>query len=695
MVEKIKLNIKNKIAIITLYNPPLNALNQNLRKNILEKISYCQDKENVKIIFIKGNGKNFSVGADINEFNREFLSPSLSEVCNRIENSKKPVVAILQGYILGGGLELALSAHLRISFRNSFFGFPEVKIGLLPGAGGTQRLPRLIGIKNSLEMIIKGNLINEDIAYDYGLIEKNILNSESDFLNLMKPSVYKKFNFNITSEKKDLILNNKKNNDIIDFYKNNYEKRICNKKIINSIKKTITHDFEKGIKYERKAFLDLKNSEDSKALIHVFLSERRTKKIPEISSKSSSLYLFKKIGLIGSGKMGNGIAISCLKAGKKVFLIEKDKKKLLQGKKNIFLILENDLQKKRITKEQFKLYTNSLIISNNIECLVCVDIIIEAIFEDLNQKKLLFRKLDEKLPKRIFFGTNTSYLSVEELAYSTSRPEKFIGLHFFSPANKMKLIEIIITQKVSNKLVHSCFNFAKNLNKIPVRSSDHKGFIGNSILSCYSKLIFYLVEDGMSPYKIDKILKKFGYPIGFHQMIDLAGGEISWSNRKRNKKNISDKERYTEIPDILCELGRFGQKSGKGYYKYLNDKNIAIEDDELLKLIEEHRKNKKIDIKTFSEKEFLKRYIAAIVNQASNLLLNKVALRPSDIDIVSIYGYGFPKIYGGPMTYADNYGLSNILEDIKSFYKEDPYFWKPSSFLIDLVKMEKCFKNFN
>ena len=701
MCENVNITIKNNIAILSLNNPPLNSLNLSLRKEMIKKLSYCEKKNEVKVICLKGSGKNFSVGADIKEFSSSSIKPSLSEICNKIENSKKPIFAFLTGYVLGGGLEIAISAHYRIALKNAFFGFPEVNLGLLPGAGGTQRLPRLIGVKKAIKMMIEGKTISSEKALKLKLVDKIVLfESDNIFENL----------YLILKQEEELIKKNMKINsfafnnnrgyqEIINSMKQEIHKKSLKKKaqleIINCVNNMFSLDFKTCLYEERKAFSNLKRSKESKSLIYDFFSKRKSLKIPEIICKDSSKIIFKKIGILGAGIMGKGIAFSCLMAGLEVYLYDVDTNNLIKTQKKIFSMFEDKIIKNQITKKQKQDFLNSFKILYSSDDLSSVDLVIEAINEDLDLKKKIIFEMDNKLPKNIYFATNTSYLSIKELASVTAREDKFIGLHFFSPANIMKLVEVIVTKKVSNEYVHACFNFVRSLNKLPIRSLDSTGFIGNSILSNYSDLIFYLVEDGVSPYKIDEIFKNFGYPIGFHQMVDLAGGDVSWSNRKRKNKIRNKNARYVNIPDKLCELGRLGQKTGKGYYIYPNKNSVGIIDSEVLKIIENERIKKKIKQKNYSDEDILKRIIASIVNQASNLLMDKVALRPSDIDLVLVYGYGFPKIYCGPMKYADNYGLCKILSDIKEFSKENIHFWKPSKLLIDLVKDKKDFKYLN
>ncbi|MFL2801372.1 MAG: 3-hydroxyacyl-CoA dehydrogenase NAD-binding domain-containing protein [Paracoccaceae bacterium] len=697
MITKIDLEYHENIAIITICNPPVNALNIAVRKGLLDALKKAEKKINVRAIILKGSGKTFPAGADIKEFGLPPQSPDLPIINDYIENINKPVICVLHGNTLGGGLEIALACHYRIAHSKTKLGLPEVHLGLIPGAGGTQRLPRLIGISEAYKMMVNGLPINAVKALKLGLINKIIEEIDKDSIKFANNLIANNEKLERTKDKNKLINNLNKEQETISELKNHFDTKyrgqIAPQKIFNCLEKLLKSSFEEGQKFERNTFFELLKTDQSKSLIHAFFAERKSSKIPEIQSNEPRN--INTIGIVGGGTMGSRITIAALNAGIPVTMVERDKNSLEEGIKNVEKIYKRDIEKGRLSSSQVDEIFSRFTKTTDFEALSSVDMVIEAVFEDMTVKKQVFKILDKVIKKGGILASNTSYLDINQLAAMTSRPEDVIGLHFFSPANIMRLLEIVIPDKVSNDVVATGFYLAKKMKKIPVRAGICDGFIGNRILDKYSDCAFQMMEDGVTPYEIDKAIYDFGYPMGPFQMFDLAGGDIGWAKRKRQAKFRDSNSRYVNIPDKICEKGWFGQKSGRGFYRYDKGNTKGDKDPEVLEIIEREIQNKGIIKRKFTQEEIIRRYMAAMINESANVLYDKIALRPSDIDITKINGYGFPRYKGGPMKYADNYGLDNILNDLKAFGLEQSNFWKPSPLIIELVKKGNNFNSLN
>jgi len=699
MYESVSYTIDNSIGIIILQNPPVNALNHSVRKGIKKALSEAIKNNSVKAILITGSGNKFSAGADIKEFGNHSESPNLPEICNLIESSFKPVIAFLNGIAFGGGFEIVLAAHFRIAIQSAKISLPEIHLGLLPGSGGTQRMPRITGVEYALDMMLKGHPVPMENAYSVGLIDQIIddENSLQSSINYVKEVISNKYEIIRTSERSEGLKDENKNRNALEKNFNDLKKNakglFAPFKILECIEKSISVPFKDGLEFERETFKSCLNSPQSKGLIHAFFAERNSKKIPEVINTSPRN--LEKIAVIGGGTMGSGIAVAALDAGMEVLMIERDHEGLSKGRKNVEDVYNRHIKKGRISLETKDKVLERYFSSVDFNDISSADIVIEAVFEDMEVKKEVFKIIDQEARDGAVLASNTSYLNIDEIASSTSRPNDVLGLHFFSPANIMKLLEIVVPNRVSNDAVATGFALAVKMGKIPVRAGNSEGFIGNRILRTYSNAASYLMEDGASPYEIDTAVREFGYPIGPFQMFDLAGGDIGWANRKRQSKSRDSRERYVHIADRLCERGWFGQKTGRGFYIYKDGSRTGIEDQEVLKIIDEERSKKNIKPRKFNKEEIMRRYISAMVNEGSKVLQDKVALRPSDIDVTKLFGYAFPKYRGGPMKYADMYGINNILRDIQEFAEEDPFFWNPSDLLKDLVKHSKNFDNLN
>ena len=697
MTENIDLEYQENVAIISICNPPVNALSVEVRKGLLDALKEVEKKESIDAIILKGSGKTFPAGADIKEFGLPPQKPDLPTINDYIESISKPVICALHGNTLGGGLEIALACHYRIAHFKTKIGLPEVSLGLIPGAGGTQRLPRLIGIPESYKMMASGLPINADKALKLGLINKVIQDIDESSIQFTKNLIENNDNFIKTKDRNELINNANDAKKNITELKNNFKKQYRNQlapqKIGDCLEKLLQSSFEEGQNFERNTFFELLKTEQSKSLIHAFFAERTSSKIPEI--KSAQPRNLNTLGVVGGGTMGSGITIAALNARLPVTMVEKDKDSLDKGIKNVEKIYNRDIEKGRLTSSQVEEIFSRFTKTTDFEALSSVDMVIEAVYEEMNVKKQVFKILDKIIKKGGVLASNTSYLDINELALVTSRPQDIIGLHFFSPANVMKLLEIVVPDKVSIDVVATGFRLAKMIKKIPVRAGVCDGFIGNRILDKYGDCAFHMMEDGATPYEIDKAIYDFGYPMGPFQMFDLAGGDIGWAKRKRQSKLRDPQIRYVNIPDRLCEKGWFGQKTGRGFYRYDKGNRRGDEDSDVIDIIENERQKKGVAPLKFSQEEIIRRYLAAMINEAANVIHEKIALRPSDVDVVKLFGYGFPRHRGGPMKYADDYGLERILNDLNEFEKEDPIFWKPSQLIVDLVKRGDTFGSLN
>ena len=695
----VKHNILDDIAVIEISNPPVNAISGDVRNGLLRTIEELSSEKKVKAIVITAPDRTFLAGADIKEFGKNIDAPILSDICDKIENLDKIVVASLHGTPLGGGLEVAMSAHYRIAAPKTKVGLPEVLLGILPGAGGTQRLPRLCGVSMALEMMLTGRHVPVEEAFDNGIIDEIATNNKTveNGIAYAKKLIDKGFTVRPTSKITDKINNSKEVKETIEKVKANALKKYKNlfspHAIIKSVEEGLNLDFSEGIKNERNLFKECIESPQRKGLIHSFFAERAITKIPELKKgKPSEL---NKIGVIGGGTMGTGISMAAMNAGFEVIMIEQNQEAIKKALDKIDSTYERNVKLGRMTADQKDQIMELFRADTDMSVLQDRDLIIEAVFENMDIKKEVFIKLSELCNKKCILASNTSYLDVNEIAKVVDDPNRVIGLHFFSPANIMKLLEIVVADKTSDDTVATAFMLAKKMRKVPVRSGVCDGFIGNRILSKYLVGTYHMVEDGASPFHIDQVLREFGCAMGVFQVIDLAGGDIGWATRKRKAPFRHKDDRYVEIADRVCERGWFGQKTSKGYYLYGEGVEFLTPNPEIEIICNDERKRVGINPKTFSNEEILDRYIAAMVYEGTKILQEKIAIRPSDIDVVYTNGYGFPKWRGGPMKYADMIGLDKILSNIQKFSEEDKRFWSPPQLLIDLVSKGTNFDSLN
>ena len=676
-----KLDIFENVGVITLNSPPVNALSANVREGLDSGMKIAIENNDIEAIVIFCEGRTFIAGADISEFGKEPKGPSLFEVQDVMENSPKPIIAAIHGTALGGGLEVALTCHYRIAVKSAKCGLPEVNLGLLPGAGGTQRLPRLVGVEQALKMVTSGLHLPSEQCLKYGLIDRLVDDSE-----LLNESV--SFAKEIISENRPLkkvrdinekVEAAKGNDEIFKNFRKSIERRtrgfLAPEYNIQCIEAAVNKSFDEGIKVERDLFIKLISGNQSAAQRYFFFAQRQVAKIPDIP-KDTELLNIKKVGIIGAGTMGGGIAMNFANVGIPVTLVEQNQERLDRGIGIIRKNYENTASKGRITLEEVEKRMQCITGNISIDSLSDTDLIIEAVFENMDLKKEIFSKLDLIAKDNAILATNTSALDINEIAETTKRPENVIGLHFFSPANVMKLLEIVRGEKTSKQIIATSMALAKNIGKTAALVGVCPGFVGNRILAQRQREANKLILEGALPWEIDDALFDFGFPMGPFAMSDLAGLDIGW-----------DKEtsRGETIRDILCENERFGQKSGKGFYIYDDNRN-KLPDNDVEKIIQEFADSKQIKRREIQKEEILQRCLYPMVNEGFKILDEGMAIRASDIDIIWINGYGWPIYEGGPMFYGSLIGYDKILSWLQEMEKEHGSDFTPSPYLEKVVE---------
>ncbi len=683
-----------QIVIVTVSNPPVNALSHAVRSGLADAISKFEADDSAEIAVIVGEGRLFIGGADISEFGKPPKTPILNEVVNTIEACSKPVVSAIHGTALGGGLEVALGTHYRMALPGTKLGLPEVKLGIMPGAGGTQRTPRLLGVDAALAMITGGAPISAKDALDRGLIDHIGEGTDAREAGL----AYAK---TLLSEKAPARpisgMELAQDDGSIEGWREKLKKtsrgEVAPLAAVDAVEFSTKLGVLDGLKEERRIFMELMDTPQRAGLIHAFFSERAVAKLPEI--KGVAPRAFDHIGVVGGGTMGAGIATSALLCGLQVTLVERDQDSADRARATITKNLDAGVKRGKLTEaRRDAILAEALATVTDYAAFSDVDVAIEAVFESMAVKKDVFKQLDEVMKPGSVLATNTSYLDVNEIAASTSRPSDVIGLHFFSPAHIMKLLEVVVADKTSPDLVATAFALGKKMGKISVRAGVCDGFIGNRILAHYRTAIDHMVLDGASPYQIDKALTGFGMAMGPHQVSDLAGLDIGYMTRQRKLENAHPRDRYPHYADALYHKGWLGQKTGHGFYDYSEDRRGAP-DPEVEALIAKSREEAGITPRDFTDEEIVRRFTAAMVNESARVVEEGIAQRPLDVDVTFLYGYGYPRWRGGPMKNADIQGLENILSDIKEFAKEDDHFWVSAPLLERLVAEGRDFDSLN
>ena len=678
--EVTSLEIKDSVAVLTLNSPPVNALSANVREGLNNGVSAAIEDDSVKSIVIICEGRTFIAGADITEFGQAPKGPSLYDVQDMIENSPKPVIAAIHGTALGGGLEVALTCHYRIAVPSAKCGLPEVNLGLLPGAGGTQRLPRIVGAQKALVMMTSGEHVPASQCHDMGLVDEMAEEGalESDAI---------KFANQIVSEGKPLVkvrdadekIKSDRGNDALfaDFRKSILRKTrgfLAPEYNIQCIEAAVNLPFEEGMKVEQELFVKLMSGSQSAAQRYMFFAQRQVTKIPDIE-KETPLKEINSVGVIGAGTMGGGISMNFANAGIPVTIVEQSQERLDKGIGIIRKNYENTAAKGRISSEQVEERMALIDGQTSIDSLNSQDLIIEAVFENMDLKKDIFKQLDTICKEGAILASNTSALDVNEIADVTNRPEDVIGLHFFSPANVMKLLEIVRGDKTSKSVVASSLAVAKRIQKIAAVVGVCPGFVGNRILAQRQREANKLILEGALPWDIDDALFDFGFPMGPFAMSDLAGLDIGWNKETSNGETLRD---------VLCEAGRLGQKSGKGFYVYDENRNKSP-DPEVEALIRKFGEERQIQMRDISKEEILERCLYPMINEGFKILEEGMAIRASDIDIVWANGYGWPVYEGGPMFYGNLVGYDKVLSWLQNAEKELGPEFKPSAYLEKVV----------
>ncbi len=695
MSELVQLSKSDGIGVVTVDNPPVNALSQGVRQGLQDCVAKAMQDDEIKAVVLVGKGRLFLAGADIREFGKPAVPPHLHDVINAIEKCEKPVIAAVHGKALGGGLEVPLGSHYRVALASTELGFPEVKLGILPGAGGTQRAPRVIGVEAALNLIVNGDPIKAPKAKELGLIDEIV---EGDLLEGAVAFARKVADVRPiprTSERTDQIEKAKAQPQVFA----DFEKSIARKKrgfeapfrCIDAVKAAVEMPLEQGMAKERELFTALVASDQAAAQRHVFFAEREVSRIPDVP-KDTPLIPISKVGMLGAGTMGAGISMALVNAGIPVVLMDQSQEWLDKGMGIISKNYASTVKKGRLSQEQMDKRMAMITPSLSYDDFAGVDLVIEAVFEEMGLKKEIFGKLDKVCKPDAIMATNTSTLDVDEIAAATSRPEQVIGLHFFSPAHIMRLLEIVRGKKTSKSVIATSMDLAKRIRKIGVLVGVCHGFVGNRILYPYRREALFLVEEGALPQQVDKVITGFGLPMGPFAMSDLAGLDIGWRVRKAQGKPKD--ERYSgTVADRLCEQGHFGQKTGKGFYKYEAGSRTPVPDPEVESLIMQVSEELNIKRREISDDEILKRCIYPMINEGAKILEEGIALRSSDIDIVWINGYGFPIYRGGPMFYGETVGLKNVYDQICQYREVHGKLWEPAQLLKQRAEQGKGFSD--
>ena len=681
--------LRDAAAVVTLDNPPVNGLGQALRTAIVAGVDAAQADPAVKAIVLVGAGKMFSGGADIREFNTPKASakPTLHTVIRVVESSAKPVIAAIAGHCMGGGLELSLACHYRVASADAQLGLPEVKIGLLPGAGGTQRLPRAVGVETALNMIVSGNPVPAAQLKDTALVDRIV---EGDLLQGAVAFAREVADRRPLPRVRDRPAVEPNAEAFFQFARNTVAAVAKNfpapGKCVDAVAAAVSKPFDEGLKYERELFLQLVQSPESRALRHAFFGERAASKIPDVPAETP-VRKVESVAVIGAGTMGGGIAMNFLNAGLPVTILEMKQEALDRGLATIRKNYESSVKRGKLTAEKLEESMRLLKPTLSYDDLRGADLVIEAVFEEMGVKEAVFRKLDEVAKPGAILATNTSTLDVNRIAAATKRPQDVVGMHFFSPANVMKLLEVVRGAKTAKDVLATVMQVAKTIRKTAVVSGVCDGFIGNRMVEQYLRQALFLLEEGASPQQVDRAMEKFGMAMGPFRMSDLAGNDIGWAIRKRRYVERPSFV-YSRVADRLCEQGRFGQKTGAGWYRYEAGRRDAIPDPKVDEIIAGYRKEKGVAPRKIDDAEIVERCVYALVNEGARILEEGIAARASDIDMVYLTGYGFPLHRGGPMLYADMAGLYNVVRSMRRFEANphgDPAFWKPAPLLAKLA----------
>ena len=692
--------VHGSVAVITLDNPPVNGLGMATRRAVTDALQQANADAAVQSIVITGAGKAFSGGADIKEFgtDKAMAEPNLLSVILAVENSAKPVVAAIHSVCMGGGLELALGCHYRIAAPGCSVALPEVKLGLLPGAGGTQRLPRALGVEPALNMIVSGEPVKSELLAmvpGQKLFDKMAASVDTLATEALA------FAHEIAAVRplplvRNLPCSHPQGDAYFQFARNMVKGLAKNypapAKCVDAVEAATQKKFADGMLFERELFINLMWTPECRALRHLFVAERGASKIADVPSDTSQRDI-QSIAVIGAGTMGGGIAMNFLNAGMPVKLLEMKQDALDRGIATIRKNYEAQVKKGKLKQDKYEQRMSLLSTTLSYDDLKSADMVIEAVFEEMGVKEKVFKELDRVMKPGAILASNTSTLDVNQIAAFTKRPQDVVGLHFFSPANVMKLLEVVRAAKTGKDVMATVMAVAKKIKKTAVVSGVCDGFIGNRMIEQYGRQGGFLLDEGCTPAQVDKAMEKFGMAMGPFRMGDLAGNDIGWAIRKRRYTEQPDMK-YSKTADLLCEKGRFGQKTGAGWYDYVPGKRDAIPNAEVVAMIDAHRQSLGITPRQISDEEIVQRLIFSLVNEAAYILEEGIAAKAGDIDIAYVFGYGFPAYRGGPMNYANEVGLFNVVQAMQRFALnplDDAAFWQPAPLLARLVAEGKSF----
>jgi 3-hydroxyacyl-CoA dehydrogenase len=684
---------RGNVALITLDNPPINALGAGVRKAFAENIGRAITDPRIKAVVVIGAGRCFSGGADIREFGQQPTPPTLRDIIDMAEQCPKPTVAAIHGAAYGGGLELPLGCHFRVGAPSAAMTLPEIKLGVIPGAGGTQRLPRLIGAERALEIILSGDPVGPDEAKKLGILDAI---ADSDLVNsalaFAEARVADKSPLRKTSEMK---VPSPPNSFFAD-----QRKKIARRArglitpgyCIAAVENAVMLPFADGMKKERESFVACRDSPQSKAQRHVFFAEREAAKIPDVP-KDTPVLTIRTAAVIGCGTMGGGIVMNFANAGIPVTVVENKADGLEKGLRVIARNYATTVAKGRLSEVDMKARMALIRGTMDFGDVADADIVIEAVFEDMDVKKKVFGRLDRICKLETILATNTSTLDVDDIAKATNRPEKVIGTHFFSPANVMRLMENVRGAKTSPETIGTVMKLSKTLGKVGVLVGICDGFVGNRMYHCYTRQANFLLEEGALPQQVDKVIYDFGFAMGPFAVGDVAGLDVGWRIRQRRAATRPKDERYSPIADRICEKGRFGQKTGAGWYRYEEGDRTPIPDPKIEALIRQASEELGFERREISDDEIRERCLYALVNEGAKILEEGLALRAGDIDVIWIYGYGFPAHKGGPMFHADQVGLGKVYDALCRLADVHGDMLKPAPLLESLAKRGKGFKD--
>ena len=698
-----KYEVRGSVAVITLDNPPVNGLGWDTRTGIASGVSQAMADPAIVGLVITGGGKAFSGGADIKEFGnpKAGSEPNLLSLIKLLEDCSKPVVAAINGVCMGGGLELALGCHYRLAAPGVDVALPEVKLGLIPGAGGTQRLPRVLGVETALNMIVSGDAVKSDLLaslpgqklFDQ-IVAEDLLGAACAFAGV-QAAEHKASGVSLPRVR-DLKARHDNADAYFGFARNMIKGMAKNfpapAKCVDAVQASVKQKFDDGMAVEREIFLALMLTPECKALRHAFFGERAAAKIPDVPADTPQRVV-KQLAVIGAGTMGGGISMNFLNAGIPVVMLEMKQDALDRGVATIRKNYDSQVKRGKLTPDKLNARMALLTTTLNYADIAQADMVIEAVFEEMGVKEKVFKTLDEVMKPGAILASNTSTLDLNRIAGFTQRPQDVIGTHFFSPANVMKLLEVVRGEKTAKDVLATVMALGKKIKKTSVVSGVCDGFIGNRMIEQYSRQAGFLLEEGCTPSQVDKAAEKFGFAMGPFRMGDLAGNDIGWAIRKR-RTGEKPGMRYSKTADLLCELGRFGQKTGAGWYDYQAGKRDAIPSKLVEEMIATHSAALGLQPRKISDEEIVHRLVYSLVNEAAKILEEGIASKASDIDMVYLTGYGFPLFRGGPMCYADSQGLFNVVQTMKKFAAnphDDASFWQPAPLLAKLAAEGKSF----